>query len=234
MWRESVSFTVSRGYSYWEQHCMAFSHDTSAGIDPTAPATGAAPGLSGRVRGLLFNPKNEWLQVARERTTPGRLFGGYVMPLAAVAVLAALLRFWLATRVSTPRALLMIALTFSFEVVGVCIVALIINSLASFFRGVRSLGQALKVATYACTPLWLSCVFIPFPSVSLPAQFVGGVYHTYLLYLGLRMLMRSPRDRALGYATTVVLCSILLGIVFTQVSAGLGETLHVSDFRAFG
>jgi Yip1 domain len=213
---------------------MAFSHDTSAGIDPTAPAPGAATGLPGRVRGLLFNPKNEWLQVARERTTPGRLFAGYVMPLAAIAVLAALLRFWLATRVSVSGALAMIALTFSFEVVGVCVVALIINSLASFFGGLRSLGLALKVATYAFTPLWLSCVFIPFPSISLPALFAGGVYHTYLMYLGLRVLIRSPRDRALGYATTVVLCSILLGIVFTQVGAGVGETIHVSRFRAFG
>jgi hypothetical protein len=48
------------------------------------------------------------------------------------------------------------------------------------------------------------------------------------------VLMRSPRDRALGYATTVVLCAILLGIVFTQVGAGLGETIHVGHFRAFG
>lgn len=213
---------------------MAFCHDTSAGVDPTAPATGATPWLPGRVRGLLLSPTTEWQQVARESTAPGRLFAGYVMPLAALAVLAVLLRLWLATRVSALGALVMIALTFSFEVVGVWVVALVINSMASFFRGVRSQGQALKVATYACTPLWLSCVFTPFPGLSLPAQFAGGLYYTYLLYLGLRVLMRSPRDRALGYATTVVLCSVLLGMVFTQVSAGLGESVHVSHFRAFG
>lgn len=213
---------------------MVFSHDTSAAIAPTAPLSGAAPGLSGRVRGLLMNPRAEWQHVAVESTTATRLFTGYTLPLAGLAVLAALLRFWFVTRVSVAGALLMIALTFTFEVVGVCVVALIINSLASFFRGVRSQGQALKVATYAFTPLWLSCVLIPFPSVSLPAQFLGGLYHTYLLYLGLRVLMKSSPDRALGYATTVVLCSILLGIVFTQVGAGLGETIHVSHFRAFG
>ena len=212
---------------------MAFSHDTSAGIHPTAPATGAAPGLSGRVRGLLLDPKNEWRQAARESTTPGLLFAGYVMPLAAIAVLAALLRFWPATRTSLLLPLVMIVLTFSFEVIGVCVVALIINSLAAFFGGARNLGQALKVSTYAFTPLWLSCVFVPFPSLSLPALLVGGVYHTWLLYLGLRVLMGSPRDSALGYATTVVLCSVLLGIVFTQVGTGLGETIHISHFRVF-
>jgi hypothetical protein len=124
--------------------------------------------------------------------------------------------------------------TFGFEVIGVYVVALIINAMASFFHARRSQGQALKIATYAFTPLWLSCVLIPFPGVSRLAQVLAGLYHTYLLYLGLRVLMQSPRDRALGYATTVVLCSIILGIVFTQLSAGLGETIHVSPFRAFG
>jgi hypothetical protein len=70
--------------------------------------------------------------------------------------------------------------------------------------------------------------------VSVPLQFLAGLYHTYLMYLGLKSLMKSPRDRALGYATTVVLCSIILGIVFVQVSASLGESLHLGHFRAFG
>jgi Yip1 domain len=213
---------------------MSFSHDTT-GIDATAPATRVvAPGLFGRVRGLLFSPTTEWQQVARESTTSARLFAGYVMPLAALAVLAAVVRFCMTTRASLPGALVMIAVTFGFEVIGVYVVALIINAMASFFHARRSQGQALKIATYAFTPLWLSCVLIPFPGVSRLAQVLAGLYHTYLLYLGLRVLMQSPRDRALGYATTVVLCSIILGIVFTQLSAGLGETIHVSPFRAFG
>jgi hypothetical protein len=32
----------------------------------------------------------------------------------------------------------------------------------------------------------------------------------------------------------VVLCSVVLGIVFTQVGAGLSQTIHLSPFRAFG
>jgi hypothetical protein len=46
--------------------------------------------------------------------------------------------------------------------------------------------------------------------------------------------MKSPRDRALGYATTVVLSLIILGIVFAQVSASLGAAIHMSHFHAFG
>jgi hypothetical protein len=214
---------------------MSLSHDTSAGISSRAPSSGmVAPGLVGRVKGMLLAPKTEWLRVARENTTPARLFFGYVMPLAGLAALVALARFSRTAHAPLPSVLVMVALTLGFEVMGVYVVAQIINMLAVFFRGAPSASQALKVATYAFTPLWVSCAFIPFPAVSVPLQFLAGLYHTYLMYLGLKGLMKSPRDRALGYATTVVLCSIILYIVFTQISAGLGETLHLGHFRAFG
>ena len=59
-------------------------------------------------------------------------------------------------------------------------------------------------------------------------------WHTYLLYLGLHVLMKTPRDRVLGFATTVVLCSILLEIVFTMASVALGGATHMNPYRAFG
>ena len=213
---------------------MSLSQETPAGLDASAPSSSRVPGFLGRVRGMLLAPKTEWLRVERENIRPTRLFAGYVMPLAGLSTLVALLRFSSSARAPLASAVSMAAITFAFEVLGVYTVALIINALASFFRAIRDRDQALKVVTYAFTPLWISSVFIPFPSLSLPGQFVAGLYHTYLLYLGLRVLMKSPRDRALGYATTVVLSSIILGIVFTVVSARLGETIHMSDFRAFG
>ena len=212
---------------------MSLSHDTSAGISSTAPSSRMAPGLLGRVKGMLFAPATEWLLVARESITRRRLFFGYVIPLAGLAALIELARFSMFLRAPLASLVAVVALTLGFEVMCVCVVALIINAVALYFRGVPSPGQALKVATYASTPLWLSAVFTPFP-LSVPLQFLAGLYHTYLMYLGLKGLMKSPRDRALGYATTVVLCSIILGIVFVRVSASLGEALHLGHFRAFG
>jgi hypothetical protein len=83
------------------------------------------------------------------------------------------------------------------------------------------------VTAYASTPLWLASVFLPFPALTLPALFLAGLYHIYLMYLGLEILMKSPADRALGYATTVVLSAVILGIVFSQVGAGLGQILRL-------
>jgi hypothetical protein len=193
-----------------------------------------APRLVDRVKRMLLAPATEWARVARENTTPARLFCGYVMPLASVAALLALARFSRTVHAPLTGELAMVALTLGFEVLAVYVAAQIINALAVSFGGVPTQGQALKVATYAFTPLWVAALFIPFPALSVPLLFLAGLYHTYLMYMGLMVLMRSPRDRALGYATTVVLCSIILYIVFTQISIGLGETLHLGRFRAFG
>ena len=214
---------------------MSLSHDTSAGITSSAPSSGVvAPGLLGRVKRMLLAPGTEWLRVARENTTPVRLFCGYVMPLAGLAALVALARFSKTVHAPLAGVLAMVALTLGFEVLAVYVVAQIINVLAASFRGLPSRSQALKVATYAFTPLWVAALFIALPALSVPMLFLAGLYHTYLMYMGLRVLMKSPRDRALGYATTVVLCTIILYIVFTQISVGLGESLHLGRFRAFG
>ena len=212
---------------------MSLSHETSAGISSTA-AKSIHPGLPSRVKGMLLAPQSEWLLVARESTTPRRLFFGYVLPLAGLAALVSQARFSMILHAPLASIAAMLAFTLCFEVLGVYTEALIINAMALFFRAVPNRGEALKVATYAFTPLWLSCLFIPFPGLSVPLQFVAGLYHTYLMYLGLKGLMRSPRDRALGFATTVVLSALILAIVFTQVSASLAGTLHLGHFRTFG
>jgi hypothetical protein len=206
---------------------MSFSHQTSAGVTSTSPSQGVEAGLLGRAKGMLFAPKNEWRHIGRERITPRRLVVGYVTPLAGVAALIAFFRFSITPRVPFAGAAALALLTLSFELLAVFVVALIINALASYFRGIHNLWQALRVTAYASTPLWVSCVFLPFPTLATPALFLAGLYHIYLMYLGLEILMRSPRDRALGYATTVVLSAVVLGIVFTQVGAGLGQTLQL-------
>ena len=206
---------------------MSFSHQTSAGVDSTASTPNMEAGLLGRAKGMLYAPKNEWRHIRRERITPRRLVVGYVTPLAAMAALSAFLRFSVIPRVPFAGAAAMALATLGFELLAVLVVALIINLLATSFRGIHDLWQALRVTAYASTPLWLSSVFLPFPTVALPALFLAGLYHVYLMYLGLEILMKSPPDRALGYATTVVLSAIILGIVFTQVGAGLGQTLRL-------
>jgi hypothetical protein len=54
-------------------------------------------------------------------------------------------------------------------------------------------------------------------------QWAAIFYGIYVLYLGLPVLMRSPQERALGYTSAVVACTLLLGIVFLGVSVVAGR-----------
>ena len=122
-------------------------------------------------------------------------------------------------------------LVFGFGLLGICLVAVIIDAVAPFFGAVSNRRLASAIAAYASTPIWLATVFVPFPTLWAPLQVLAVSYHTWLLYLGLRLLMKAARDRVLGYATTVVLCTILLEIVFAIVSTALGGATHLNPYR---
>ena len=201
-------------------------------------ATAAAPGLISRVKNILLTPKTEWPVIAAEPTLPAQLFIGYVAPLAALTALMALLR-WSVIGVSIPfggRISMPLTTGLTYAVMSlvsvpimVFLVALIINGLAPTFAGQRDQRQALKVAAYSFTPAMLGSVLALSPILATLLQLLAGLYGIYVLYLGLPVVMRAPQDKAVGYTASVVICTILLGVVFVAVSSalhiGMGRSL---------
>ena len=74
--------------------------------------------------------------------------------------------------------------------IGVFIVAFVIDALAPIFGGAKNFISAMKVAAYAPTAAWLASVFTAVPVLTVLA--VLGLYSFYLFYLGLPVLMRVP------------------------------------------
>ena len=212
---------------------MPLVHDPSPELDAATRRGPRAPGFLIRVWGILFAPRTEWVLISKEMSSALRLCGAYVIPLAALAALALLLRLSIAEGAPRASALTAAALTFGFEVLGFYLVAVIISLMAPSFAGTCTPRQALKIAAYSLTPLWVASVLASWSSLSLPVLCLAGAYHAYLLYLGLSVITRTPRDRAFGYAMTVVLCAVLLGLVFTELSASLAESEHLEKFRTF-
>lgn len=216
---------------------MALTNETPA------PSSGALPGLLGRAKNILLAPKAEWPIIEAEPTTPAQLYTGYVMPLAAFGAAILLVHMSIigvnlplsgAIRISFTSGLTTAVLTFALGLVGLFLVSLIINGLASYFGGTHDQRQALKVAAYAFTPTWLATVFTLLPTMSTLLQLAAGIYGIYLLALGLPVLMKSPKDRALGYTATVVLSTILLGVTFSIISAAVGGSSRVDPYGVFG
>ncbi len=47
---------------------------------------------------------------------------------------------------------------------------------------------------------------------------LAGLYGLYLLYLGLPVLMKSPKDKSVGYTVAVIVAAIIIFIVIGAAS----------------
>jgi hypothetical protein len=176
--------------------------------------------LVDRAKRILLSPQTEWEVIDNEPTTPAQLFTGYAMPLAAIGPIAQLIGYSVfgvsvpfagTYRVPLGSAIPHALLTYVLALAGTFVLGLIIDALAPTFNGQRNQIQALKVAVYASTASWVAGIFHLIPSLWLLTLL--GLYSLYLLYLGLPILMKSPRDKAVPYTAVVIVAAVVLFLV---------------------
>jgi hypothetical protein len=180
-----------------------------------------------RVRRILLMPREEWRVIDAEAETPASLYTGYILPLAAIGPIAQVIGYsvfgvsFLGTTYRTPLASAVTGaiVTYALTLVGVFVLALVIDALAPTFGGTRSQIQALKVAAYSSTASWLAGVFAILPGLRVLG--ILGLYSLYLLYLGLPILMKTPAERAMGYTVLVVIAAIVLFMLVGLVAGAL-------------
>jgi uncharacterized membrane protein YdcZ (DUF606 family) len=195
---------------------------TAAGANPgTAP-----PRLIDRIKHIIASPKTEWPVIETEPTTIAQLYKGYVIPLVAFSTLMSFVRlsivgigFW---RMPVLTGLAYALVSFVFGLLGLYVFGWLIDMLAPAFSGHRDRRQAVKTAAYAFTPGAIGAVFVLLGGLGRPLHLVAAIWGIYLLYLGLPVLMRSPREKAAAYTAAVIVCAILLfavfGIIFALVN----------------
>ncbi len=179
-----------------------------------------------RIRGILLGPRKEWPVIEGEQTTTSALYVGWIVPLAAIGPIASFVgmsifgislpfaghyRIPIASGVAGAFAHYIGAL------VGVYVLAVIIDVLAPKFGGQSNRLQALKVAAYSSTAAWIAAIFGLIPAIAILG--IVGLYSLYLLYLGLPVLMKSPAERSTGYTVVVVLVAIVIFIVVGALSS---------------
>ena len=192
--------------------------------------------LVDRVKNILLTPKTEWDVIDAEPTTVADLYKGYIIPLAAIGPVAQAIGSsvfgytvpFIGSYRTPPGAAITGALvSYALTLLGVYVLALIIDALAPSFNGTRNQIQALKVAAYSSTASWLAGIFALIPGLRF--LMILGVYSLYLLYLGLPVVMKAPKEKALGYTALVILAAIVLFMVI-----GLVAGMFVSAPGVFG
>ena len=185
--------------------------------------------LADRVKKILLNPKEEWQVIDQEPATVAGLYSGYIVPLAAIGPIAQAIGSsvfgismpFMAATYRTPigTAITGAIVGYVLTLVGVYVLALIIDALAPTFNGQKNQVQALKVAAYSSTASWVAGVFALVPGLRILT--ILGLYSLYLLYTGLPVLMKAPQDKAMGYTAVVIVAAIVLFMLVAIVAGGI-------------
>jgi H+/Cl- antiporter ClcA len=82
--------------------------------------------------------------------------------------------------------------------------------------------QAFKVAAYSNTAGWVAGLLMILPQLTVIAGLIS-LYGFYLLYLGLPVLMKAPKEKALAYTIVTVIAAIILFVVVGAVVGAVGS-----------
>lgn len=179
--------------------------------------------LVARAKAILTTPRTEWPVIDDEPLDLGALLTGYVLPLAAIGPIASaigwsLFGFGGYFRMSIGTALTHAIVAFIMAIVGVFVLAWIINALAPTFGGTQSMPQAIKLAAYSSTAAWVGGIFGLIPALAILAA-IAGLYSLYLCYLGLPVLMKNPPDKTMTYFIVIIVAAIVIYVVIGTITA---------------
>ncbi|UIJ45067.1 YIP1 family protein [Sphingomonas cannabina] len=190
---------------------------------PPAP-TPATGGIIDRIKNILLSPKPEWDRIDAEPMTEKGIFTGWVLPLAAIGPVAGLIGsqlfgygYGVVFKPSLLGSLSFAIVCYVLAVIGVWVLAKIVDWLAPNFGGTRNPVSALKVVAFSYTASFVGGIFGLVPMLGILGV-LFGLYSLYLLYLGLPRLMKAPQDKALGYTVVTILCAIVLYIVIGAIA----------------
>jgi len=179
--------------------------------------------LVSRVKNILIDPKNEWRVIDGEQDAPVDILKNYVAIVAAIPVVCAFIGTSIIGigpyRTGIVSGFLAAIVHYVLTLLGVFVVAFIIDALAEMFGGRKNFNSAFKVAAYAPTAAWVAGVFALLPVLSVLT--ILGLYSLYLFYLGLPALMRTPPERAIGYVIAVIVCAIIVWAIILFLPARL-------------
>jgi Yip1 domain len=195
-------------------------------------ATPSPNPLITRIWHMLARPREEWAQIATERTRISELYVGYAIPILAASSIASFLKqtlfgTWMplagTLRMPVGLAVESTLASFVFGLVGLFVLGLIVHLLAPMFAAQRDLTRAMKVAVYCVTPACVGSVCSLLPALGGLIAFALLLYGLYVLYLGVVPVMDAPKERALGYTVTIVLATIVLSLVIGAVIGMTGN-----------
>ncbi len=175
-----------------------------------------------RAKNILLNPKGEWEVIKNEEHSISDLFTKYAMILAAIPAIAGLIGFSMTGFSFMTNIKWLIAMYIS-SLVGVYVIAFIIDVLAPSFGSTKNMEASLKVVVFAYTASWVGGIFNIIPALSWISA-IAGIYSLVLLYMGLERVKNVPKEKMVGYfivtLVIAIVVSIVSGVIISTIAFG--------------
>jgi len=179
-----------------------------------------------RVKDILLRPKQTWPLIAAEESDITTIYTQYVMILALIPAIAGFIGMSLVginvggQTVLVPlfSGVLNMVVSYVMSLLMIYALALLADRLAPNFSGEKNLVAALKLIAYSSTSGMVGGLFSLFPGFWF-LGFVASLYSLYLLFIGIPVIMKSPREKALPYTAFIVVGALIASIVLGLISA---------------
>ena len=181
-----------------------------------------------RAKNIILRPAQTWAEIKDEQMSIGEVYLSYAIILAAIPAIGQFIGnafigysvMGLHFRMGIVSALGYSIVSYVLSLVGIYISALIANALAPSFGSEQNLTNAVKAVAFSMTPSWIAGVLYIIPPLSILA-ILAGLYGIYLFYLGLPLLMNTPKDKALIYVIIVIVLTIVVYFLIGAITSAI-------------
>lgn len=181
-----------------------------------------------RVKGIILRSSETWAEIKAEQLTIGEMYKSYAVILAAIPAISQFIGnsmigySFMGThfRMGFGSAFSSAIVSYVLSLIGIYIVALIADALAPSFGSQKNITNAFKAVAFSMTPSWVAGVLYIFPPLSI-LVLLAGLYGLYLFYLGLPLLMDTPKDKALGYVIVVIVVTTVVFVIILGITRAI-------------
>ena len=191
-----------------------------------------------RVINILTKPKQEWAVISTEQPNAMRLIGGYALILALIPAVSSFIKFGIIgvsfmgyTSRSLGQGIQTGLVQLLSAVIGVYLLAWVIDLLAPSFDSQKNFGRSLQLAVYSSTPQWVAGILMLLSTTLSMLIMVIGLYAIYLLAVGMPLMKNTPKDKVVGYVALTIVAMIVIGLVMALV---LGAILGLFFAGSYG
>jgi len=185
-----------------------------------------------RVKSIITKPKETWELIKSEPATISQVMISYVVPLALIPAIFGIIGRSLigrtyhilittvTIRVPIGYSIVWAIVWYILTLIGLYIEGMIINALAPTFDSKKDMTKAFKLAAYSATPGFIAGVLNIWSPLGI-LVFLISLYGLYLAYLGLPILMETPKEKVVSYIIVVIIIMIVVYVVIGAIASAI-------------